>query len=123
MGAAAKIKDAAKDVTKMKPRELAEELVRLFAQHGPMLDRAAELKSALKDGATTNFKETFAGIGEVSVSAARAKEKTGTAPEVIVDAFLALPKKEQNALVKAGVVQIVDVYREAYYGAVRVKVF
>lgn len=112
-----------KPVTKMKPRELAEELVDLRRKYAAVFDRTEELKSALKDGATSNFKEVFTGKGEVTVSAAKPKEKTGTAPEVVVSVFLQLPKKEQTALVKAGVVQIVDVYNGAYYGAVKVKLF
>lgn len=112
-----------KDVTKMKPRELAEELLKLRAQHGPVFDREAELKSQLKDTAESSFKETFAGVGEVHVSAKKAKQLTGTAPEIVAATFLELPKKEQNAMIKAGVVQIVDVFSGAYYGAVTVKLF
>lgn len=112
-----------KDVTKMKPRQLAEELVKLQAQHCTVFARQDELKSALRSTATTNFKEVFAGVGEVSVSAPKAAEKTGTAPELVVAAFTDLPKKEQNAMIRAGTVQVVDVNKAAYYGAVKVKLF
>lgn len=112
-----------RDVTKMKPRELAEELVRLQAQHKPVFDRQDELKSALKDGAEENFKETFAGIGEVSVSAPKKAEQTGTAPELVVSNFLELTDKQQQKLLEAGTVQIVPVIKGAYYGAVKVKLF
>jgi hypothetical protein len=112
-----------RDVTTMKPRQLAEELVRLQAEHRPLFDRQEALKSQLRSTATENFKEVFAGIGEVSVSAPKPGETTGTAPELVIASYLELPKKDQKALLKAGTVQIVDAVKSAYHGQVRVKLF
>lgn len=112
-----------KDVTKMKPRELAEELVKLRAQHLHVFDREAELKSALKSGATANFKEVFAGVGEVAVSAAKTKEFKGQVPELIPSAYLELAEGKRKKLVDDGLVQVVEEYTGAYYGSVTVKLF
>lgn len=112
-----------RDVTKMKPRELAEELVKIHRQYLPVFDREAELKSALKGGTSVNFKETFPGLGEVSVSAPKPERTEGEAPELIVSAFLELPEKRREKLIADGVVQKVLVKVGAYHGAVRVKTF
>jgi hypothetical protein len=112
-----------KPVTKMKPRQMAEELANLFKNHDAVFARADELKSALKDGATENFKEVFAGIGEVSVSAPKKGKFKGTFPTIVVEEFLALPAPQKTRLVKDGLVTMVDEYGGDYYGAVKVKVF
>lgn len=112
-----------RDVTKMKPRELAEELVKLRAQHGPMFDRVDELKSALKSDATENFKEVFAGIGEVSVSAPKKGKFKGTVPELVAEAYLKLPDARREKLIEQGLVANVDQYGGDYYGSVTVKMF
>ena len=114
---------AFKPVTKMKPRQIAEELVQIFRANAAVLARADELKSALKDGATENFKEVFAGIGEVSVSAPKKGAFKGTFPIVVVENFLALKPKEKAKLVADGLIKMEDIYGGDYYGAVKVKVF
>lgn len=107
----------------MKPRQLAEELAKLFKDHDAVFARADELKSALKDGATENFKEVFAGIGEVSVSAPKKGKFKGTVPTLTVDTFLAFTEAKRKKLVDDNLVTMVDEYGGDYYGAVKVKVF
>ena len=112
-----------KPVAKMKPRQIAEELVQIFKANAAVLARADELKSALKDGATGNFKEVFTGLGEVSVSAPKSGAFKGTFPTVVVENFLALKPKEKAKLVADGLIKMEDVYGGDYYGAVKVNVF
>lgn len=112
-----------KDVTKMKPREIAEELVKLRAQHAPVFAREAELKSALKNGAEENFKETFQGIGEVSVSAAKDKRFKGTVPQLVPEKYLGLTDARREKLVSDGLVVEAEEWTSPYYGAVTVKLF
>ena len=110
-------------VKTMSQRELAQELVKLRKKHGPAFDRADELKSALKDGATESFKEVFAGLGEVAVSPPQPGKFKGIVPTLTVDAFLALEEKERQRLVKDGLVAMVNAYGGKYYGSVTVKLF
>ncbi len=112
-----------RDVTKMKPRDLAEELVLLHRQHQAAFDRADELKSALRTDAKENFKETFVGIGEVLVSAPKPARVEGEAPELDVALFLALKKAERNVLLKSGLVRMAEIKVAAYHGRVTVKTF
>jgi hypothetical protein len=112
-----------KDVTKMTPRQLAEELVRLTKENQCVFDREAELKSQLKSGATSNFQETFPGIGQVNVSAPKKGKFKGTVPELVTETFLALKEDRRAKLIEQGLVANVDQYGGDYYGAVTVKVF
>jgi hypothetical protein len=112
-----------KPVAKMKPRQMAEELVGLFKSHAAMLARVDELKSALKDGADANFKEVFAGIGEVSVSAPKKGAFKGTVPMLTVETFLDLTEAKRKKLIDDKLVAMFDQYGGDYYGAVKVKVF
>ncbi len=114
---------ALKPVAKMKPRQMAEELVQIFRDNAAVLARADELKSALKDGASENFKEVFAGVGEVSVSAPKKGQFKGTVPTINVETFLALSETKRKKLVDDELVTMVDQYGGDYYGAVKVKVF
>ena len=88
--------------------------------------RIDDLKTRLKAVATglkANFKETFAGLGEVSVSASREKTFKGNLPIVVPEVWNALPKKERDTLEKKGIVKMEPSYTGAFYGKVEVKLF
>jgi hypothetical protein len=105
---------------------LARELVKLRFDHATVFAREAELKSLLIEiakGKGENFKEVAAGFGTVSVSAPKDKQCTGTAPELIVDAFLAAPERTRDSLIERGIVKIVEQWTGASYGRVTVKLF
>lgn len=106
--------------------DLAAELVGIHLKHRDDLGRADEIKTLLKQIATDqgeNFQEVVAGKGKVSVSGKKGSRFKGTVPEVDPEKFLALTKCEQNQLIKAGLVRMVDQYTNPYYGAVEVKLF
>jgi hypothetical protein len=99
-------------------RELLE-LRRLYEPHKP---RDKELCARLlAEG--ESFKIVFDGLGKASISAPQPARVTGTAPEVVVEKFLALPKAEQNTLIKRGIVRIAEQKKDAYSGRVTVELF
>jgi hypothetical protein len=107
-------------------RTLAEELVKLKSKHAEVYAREKELKSALIKAAADageNFKETIEKVGVVKVSAPKDKTCKGTAPEIVVDAFLKLPQAQQDKLTEKGVVIIAEQWSGAYYGSVSVELF
>jgi hypothetical protein len=107
-------------------RDLAEELVRLLGAHAEVYAREKELKKALTAAAGdagANFQESFPGLGVVKVSAPKDKRCIGTAPEIVVEAFLGLPEKRRDKLIEDGVVAIVEQWKGAYYGSVSVDLF
>jgi hypothetical protein len=107
-------------------RVLAEELVRLRADHAAVYAREKELKAALTKAAGEageNFQERFEGLGVVKVSAPKEARCKGTAPEVVVEAFLALPEKRRDKLVEDGIIKIAEQWTNPYYGSVTVDLF
>jgi hypothetical protein len=62
-------------------------------------------------------------LGVVKVSAPRDKRCVGTAPEIVVDVFLARPQRERDRLIKGGVVKMAEQRKDPYYGAVTVELF
>ena len=78
-----------------------------------------ELKAiALADG---KFRETFVGIGHVSVSPATPEEVTGEKPVLVVSAWNELKAARQDKLLEDGVVKIEPIVKGAYHGRVDVK--
>lgn len=108
-----------------KRRAFAEELVGLWVKHAPMLARMDELKTELKAIATDtdNFQEVIPGKGKVKVSGKRDKQLLGEKPEVVDERFTALSAAERKALLKSGVVAMVENWSGAYYGSVTVDLF
>lgn len=107
-------------------RSLAEELVGIHVKHAKDLGRVDELKTELKAIATdagSSFQEVIVGQGKVKVAGEKAKQFLGNVPELVPEKFNALTKTEQNKLIKAGLVQIVENYSGAYYGRVTVDLF
>lgn len=112
-------------VTERRRRELAEELVGLWAKHAKDFARIEELKTELKAIATdtANFQEVIIGKGIVKVAGKKAKELLGEKPEVDAEKFVALSAAERKALLKGGVVTMVPKWSGAYYGSVTVDLF
>jgi hypothetical protein len=70
-----------------------------------------------------NFQLVVDKLGRIKVSAPKDKVCKGTAPEIIVEAFLALPERERDKLIEKGIVRIAEQWTGAYYGAVTVELF
>lgn len=106
-------------------RLLAHELVAIHRKHEKALTRADELKAELKAIATDtgNFQEVFPSEGTVKAAGEKEKQFLGNVPELVPESFNALSKTEQNKLIKAGLVKIVQNYSGAYYGRVTVALF
>jgi hypothetical protein len=117
---------AAKSKAKVLTRlELCRELLNLrrdpaFAE---AFDRIEAIKTELKSIAATEgkFRETFVGIGYVSVSPATPEEVTGEKPVLVVSAWSALKPARQEKLLEDGVVKIDPIVKGAYHGRVDVK--
>jgi hypothetical protein len=116
----------AKAPAKPDSASLARELAKLRAEHATVFARDAELKSLLIEIAKSkgeNFKEVATGLGTVNVSAPKEARCKGTAPELVIEAFLAAPERTRDNLIERGIVKIVEQWTGAYYGAVTVKLF
>lgn len=103
--------------------KLCAELAKLEAKTADDDARKKEIKKDLLGRHAENFQVTIAGLGVVKLSAKRPKECTGTAPEIVVEAFLGLPEKRRDLLVEQGVVKIAEQWKGAYYGSVSVELF
>lgn len=104
-------------------KALCEELLTLHKKHAEAFAREAEIKSELKADATENFQIRIEKLGIVKVSAPRPKACTGTAPEVVVEAFLRLPERERKRLLERGIVIEAEQWKNAYYGSVTAELF
>jgi hypothetical protein len=104
---------------------LVRELLELRHKYAPYEPRDKEIRALLiqsadQDGESFKIVDK---LGKASVSAPHPKELIATAPEVVVEKFLALPKAEQNVLLKRGVIRIAEQWKAAYSGRVTVDLF
>ena len=104
-------------------RELCEELLGIERDNAVIFTRYEAIKADLKlmAGATGKFRETFAGLGHVSVSPSTPESVTGHAPAIDVAAWAALKPARQDKLLEDGLVKIEPIVKRAYYGNVTVK--
>lgn len=105
---------------------LSKELCELRRKYEPHEPRDAEICERLKQIAAMEeekFKIIVAGEGTVSVSPPKPRRVEGTEPITVVEKFIALPKSEQNALIKKGIIKITEIVKEAYAGRVAVTLF
>jgi hypothetical protein len=103
---------------------LCEELLKLLATHADADAREKEIKVLLiKDAGEENFKELVDKWGTVSVSAAKPKRCTGTAPELVVDVFLGMTEIQRTKLTDKGIVKIAEQWKDAYSGRVTPTLF
>lgn len=114
---------AAKKAPKETPRQvLCRELLEIELKHKEVFDRMDAIKTELKAIAKTDgkFRETFVGLGYVSVSPAQPEQVTGEAPVLSVTAWMELSESRQGKLVEQGLVRIEPTIKGASYGQVRV---
>jgi hypothetical protein len=103
--------------------ELCRELLDIERDNAAIFDRISAIKTELKSIAGTEgkFRETFVGLGYVSVSPATPEEMTGEKPVLIVPAWSALKPARQEKLLEDGLVKIEPIIKGAYHGRVDVK--
>lgn len=108
-----------------KANKLCKELLELrrnpaFAK---AFDRIEAIKTELKQIALAagKFRETFVGVGYVSVSPATPEEVTGEKPVLSVASWGELPNARQEKLIDSGLVKIEPIVKGAYHGRVDVK--
>jgi hypothetical protein len=103
---------------------LCEELLKLRSEHADAFAREKEIKALLiKDAGTENFKEVVDKLGVVKVSAPKEQRCTGTAPELVIDAFLGMTELQRDKLTEKGVVKIAEQWTGKYYGSVTAELF
>ncbi len=57
------------------------------------------------------------------MSAPKTKRCIGTAPEIVVEAFLKLPERERKRLLERGIVIEAEQWKAPYYGSVTAELF
>lgn len=105
---------------------LCEELLKLHKRHEADFASIKEIKSILIAAAAEageNAKIVIPKLGIVKVSAPKDKHCTGTAPEIVVEVFLAIPERERKDLLKRGIVVNAEQWTGKYYGAVTAELF
>jgi len=118
MGAAAK--KTAKAPTRA---DLCRELLEIERDNPHIFRRIEEIKVSLKLQADQDgsFRETFEGLGYVSVSPSRPAETIGEAPEAVIDEWNALTQAKRDKLLDSGVIRMAPIVKGASYGQVRTK--
>lgn len=111
---------------KPKPKtrvELCRELLEIERDNAGIFGRIDAIKTELKLSAESEgkFRETFAGLGHVSVSPPSPETITGEKPVISVSAWTELSASRQEKLLEGGLVRIEPIVKGAYYGRVDVK--
>lgn len=103
--------------------ELCRELLDIALKHRAAFERMDAIKTELKAiaGAEGKFRETFVGLGYVSVSPSTPEQVTGEAPELVVASWQALAQSRRDKLIEQGLVEIKPTIKGAYHGRVDVK--
>ena len=104
----------------------ATELAQLEKKHRAVFARRDEIVTKLKDDATKRgdgFKIDLPKLGVVKVAGRKEKEFLGEVPEAVPEAWKKLSASERKALIKKGVIAIVDNWSGAFYGRVTVELF
>jgi len=109
---------------KVDRKALCERLLALRLKHAKVFSEIDGLKAELIVAAgAEGFREVFPGKGQVTVSAAKAKEFKGDLPEIDAIAFHALTDSKRQKLVEDGVIKIVPTWSRDFHGRVDVKTF
>ena len=117
MAAAKKLKDSER-------LTLCRELLQIRRDNLAIFTRIDAINTRLKTVAQdegASFRETFDGLGYVSVSPPTKEQVTGSAPELQIGAWQALRESRQAKLLEEGLVKIKSLIKRASYGQVRVK--
>jgi hypothetical protein len=103
--------------------DLCRELLGIEKANEAAFTRIAAIKTELKliAGTDGKFRETFAGLGYVSVSPAAPEHKVGESTELVITAWDALTVARRAKLIEQGLVHRVDIIKGAYHGRVDVK--
>jgi serine kinase of HPr protein (carbohydrate metabolism regulator) len=103
----------------------AERILRTQRKIADDLQLIEDDKEALRASAAER-KEGFTfeidGLGQVEVKAPREAELTGTAPQIIVAAYLKLGEAKRKKLVDDGIVEIIEVWKKAAKPSVTVRI-
>lgn len=106
------------------PRQgLCRELLAIQSTNAGIFSHIEAIKASLKKYADEDgkFRETFVGLGHVSVSPAKPEETIGEAPVIQIDAWNDLTDTRKDKLLEQGLVAIEPIVKGAAYGQVRVK--
>ncbi|MFT4117448.1 hypothetical protein [Bradyrhizobium sp.] len=103
--------------------ELCRELLEIQSANRLTFDRIDAIKTELKVRASSEgkFRETFVGLGYVSVSPATPEQVTGEAPELVVASWQALTESRREKLLEQGLVEVKPTVKGPYHGRVDVK--
>jgi hypothetical protein len=105
-------------------REIATELLKLEKKIAPALLAIDGLKDqlrAISKDAGEGFTEEIEGLGSVEVKAGREAKLTGTCPELVVEAALALPAGRLNRLIESGLIRMAEVWSKKASPSVTVR--
>jgi hypothetical protein len=94
-------------------REIAAELLTLQKKIEPILLQIDDYKERLRDivkDTGAGFTEEIEGLGSVEVKAGREAKLTGTCPELVVEAALAMPAGRLKRLIESGLIKMVEVW-------------
>ncbi len=94
-------------------RAIALELLKLQKQIEPALlaiDGYKEQLRTISKDTGEGFTEEIEGLGTVEVKAGREAKLTGTCPELVVEAAVALPAGRLNKLIESGLIKMVEVW-------------
>lgn len=113
---------AARKPAESKRQKLCRELLEIELKHSDIFARMDAVKTELKELAKVDgrFRETFVGLGYVSVSPAQPEQVTGEAPVLQVAAWQDLTDSRRDKLLEQGLVRIEPTIKGASYGQVRV---
>jgi len=106
--------------------KLGRELLLIHKDREPTERRRKELQSLLigmTEDRGGNYQVTVPTLGKISVSAGQPRRCEGPVPELVIEAFLALPEKERAKLVDRGIVAINEQWKEPYAGRVTPTLF
>lgn len=105
-------------------RSNCEKLLTLHVDNTKLFGEMDVLEAILKEQATRlgdSFRETFPN-GYVGASPRKDKKFNGNVPEINAAVWNGMTKKEQYALIRTGLVKVVEDWSRADYGRVTVKV-
>ena len=105
-------------------RAIAEELLKLQKKIEPALLKIDGYKEQLRDISKEigeGFTEEIEGLGSVEVKAGREAKLTGTRPELVIEAALALPAGRLNKLIESGLIKMAEIWSKKASPSVTVR--
>jgi len=105
-------------------RAIATELLKLQKKIEPVLlaiDAYKEQLRAISKDTGEGFTEEIEGLGSVEVKAGREAKLTGTCPELVVEAALAMPAGRLKKLIDSGLIKMAEVWSKKASPSVTVR--